>query len=677
MIEIYAKKQRAKRKDPQQEAIVAEKDLINERTKKLIALMIAMKKGWNGGPSPDIGVEKFNLTQPIPDVVVGTGDTAMHELSEIVQTLRQLKVLQDTYAVSHGERSEALKKIREQKSQIQPEIQTQPPPQPTPPANDAQQQIAAAVVEELMKKTASNPLTRIWTHIVAYNPFAREKNRGYRLELLRSLARIDDSLQDIEDKILSQSESSVLDSVYVAKQLYSDAKSSFFGDFRKNINQMLSDAESELVALKDAEEKRKNKKPTVVRDSTPPATGTDLNIDLSAAIGRAQSTLEESPEEAQEAASTARREDPDQPATGTDLSVNLEDAIREEQNGTAEPEPEEEKVRRNEERAVEKSNKVHERAKVKVERARKADEKKLRGRRQIPTAPVITPSDFVDSDFEKIQHDKYAKIAEYVFQHVGTLLRECLEIANSNLPRFWKIKVREETQKVRSLGLEIVQEMKTEADYDITYAHFLEGVGIVKALYYVAETEIQSAASDSEFISGSLFNETEIKSQAINFAKDQMKIFTDMSQKVSQANVASRFIKRMITHIIPKRDRSLRLTISRNIRQARRGLQKLLDILEQRNVDFRKLMDASKSFLESMNHVFEELADLGDMYNSTMRMEKSVRKQRNVKMTYDMIPTMDINALRIAGKSMSTDLFNVYKLEQLESDLTNPQGTDE
>jgi hypothetical protein len=690
MIEIYAKKQRAKRKDPQQEAIVAEKDLINERTKKLIALMISMKKGWNGGPSPDIGVEKFNLTQPIPDVVVGTGDTALHELSDIVQTLRQIKNMQDTYAVSHGERSEALKKLREQKEKIQPEVQPQQPP--TPPANDAQQQIVAAVSEELMKKTASNPLTRIWTHIVAYNPFASEKNRGYRLELLRSLARIDDSLEDIEDKVLSQSESSVLDSVYVAKQLYSDAKSSFFGDFRKNINKMLSDAENELESLKDAEEERKNRKPTVVRDSTPPATGTDINVDLSAAIGRAQETLAETQEAVQEAAST-RREDATIPATGRDLSVNLESAIQEgEREGAAEllapPTPaeagwlereleNEEQERRKAERASRTGVEREERAKAR-ETARKAKEKKklLRSRKNVPVAPV-PQSDFVDSDFEKVQREKYEKITEYVFQHVGTLLRECLAIANGNLPRFWKIKVREETQKIRGLGLEIVQEMKVHADFDITYTHFLEGAGIIKALAYVAEAEVQAAASDPEFVSGSLFNEAEIKSQAINFAREQMRVFSEMSQKISQASVASRFIKRMITHIIPRRDKNLRLTISRNIRQARRGLQKLLDILEQRNVDFRKLMDASKSFLESMSHIFEELADLGDMYNATMRMEKSVRKQRSVKMTYDMIPTMDINALRIAGKSMNIDLFNVYKLEQLESDLTDPQGTDE
>jgi hypothetical protein len=574
--------------------------------------------------------------------------------------------MQDTYAVSHGERSEALKKIREQQAQVS-EVQTQQSPA-TP-----QQQIEAAVVEELIKKTASNPLTRIWTHIVAYNPFASENNRGYRLELLRSLARIDDSLEDIEDKILSQSESSVLDSVYVAKQLYSDAKSSFFGDFRKNINQMLSDAEKELAVLKDAVEERKNKKPTLPTEKpTLPATETDLNLDI--AISRVEDTLAETPP--QEVEPATRREEQIPPAIETDLNLEIPERAAEPES---KPEPlgiaEEEKPKKNDERVAEKAKKALESEDRVKARARK-DEKKLRGRKKVPVAP-IPPSDFVDSDFEKVQHDKYTKIAEYVFQHVGTLLRECLVIANSDIPRFWKTKIREETQKIRNLGLEIVQEMKTEADYDITYAHFLEGVGVVKALAYVAETEIKSSASDPEFISGSLFNETEIKSQAINFAKEQMKIFVDMSQKVSQASVASRFIKRMITHIIPRRDRNLRLTISRNIRQARQGLQKLLDILEQRNVDFRKLMDASKAFLEYISHVFEELADLGDMYNSTMRMEKSVRKQRSVKMTYDMIPTMDINALRIAGKSMNTDLFNVYKLEQLESDLTDPQGTDE
>ena len=675
MIEIYAKKQRAKRKDPQQEAIVAEKDLINERTKKLIALMIAMKKGWNGGPSPDIGVEKFNLTQPIPDVVVGTGDSALRELSEIVQTLRKLKTLQDSYSISNGQRSEALTKMKEQKKQME-EAQPIPPPQ----TNEVQQQIAAAVSEELMKKTASNPFTRLLTHLTAYNPFASEKNRGYRLELLRSLARVDHSLEDIEDKILSQGESSILDSIYVAKQLYSDAKSSFFGDFRKNINKMVSDAESELKELELAQ---KNKKPTIVEDNVPP-TRTNVRVptnpEIAAAINNAQEIMAEQPVVVDDkgpalnpgnVVAVPRVTNPETSETNSEkpeVEVNKEEVNKEEVNPVQQAE---EKALKREERAKEKAA---ERAKRLEERAKKKDKKK------VPVAPVVvvTPqSDFVDSDFEQIQRERYLKIREYVFKHVDTLLRECLAIANSNLPKFWKVKVREEAQKVRALAFEIAKEIENHEDFDIDYPHFLEGVGIIKSLAYIADTENKAAENNPEFVYGSLFDEAAIKSQAINFAKEQMGIFISMNQKISQAsNKASRFIKRMLTHIMPRRDKSLRLTVSRNVRNARKGLQKLLDILEQRNIDFRRLMDASQDFLESVNHVYEGLADLGDMYNSTMRMEKSFRKQNNSKMMYDMIPTMDINSLRVAGKAVGIDLFNIQKLEKLEEDLSGFGNTE-
>ena len=64
------------------------------------------------------------------------------------------------------------------------------------------------------------------------------------------------------------------------------------------------------------------------------------------------------------------------------------------------------------------------------------------------------------------------------------------------------------------------------------------------------------------------------------------------------------------------------------------------------------------------------------MYNSTMRMEKSFRKQNNSKMMYDMIPTMDINSLRVAGKAVGIDLFNIQKLEKLEEDLSGFGNTE-
>jgi hypothetical protein len=640
MIEIYAKKQRAKRKDPQQEAIVAEKDIINERTKKLIALMISMKKGWNGGPSPNIGVDKFNLTQPMPEVIVGSGDAALHELADIVQILRQIKSMQDSYAVSHNQRSEALKKVKEL-----PQIPTQ------------QQPVVSSANTDIISKIASNPLTRIWAHLIAYNPFTNEKNRGYRLELLRSLARIESALEDIEDNILSQGETSILDSVYIAKQLYSDAKYSFFGDFRNNINKMITDTQKELEELK---EKQKNTQRPIDRTLSE---GNRLNVVIDTAITQAQNTLSEPPP----TESPEPKEEMTEPANNTNVILNTETNISPE---VSEKEPEV-AIPSSSEVVVEPQEEPS--SPVQTLTPEKPKKSKVkRKRKKIPVVPVQTTpqSDFTDSDFEKNQLEKFNKILEYVFKNIEMLWHECLNIANSNIPRFWKLKIREEARKAKEYSLEVIKAMENRTDFEIDYAHFLERVGTIKALAYMIEVEKKAEETDPNFVSGSLFNESHIQTQAINFAREQMGIFMAMTQKVSQASDASRFIKRMITYILPRRDKSLRLTISRNIRRAKDELQKLLNILEQRHVDFRKLMDVSHGFLEAMSHVFEGLAEIGDMYNSTMRMEKSVRKQRNIKMTYDMIPIADINALRAFGKSMLTDLFNIQKLEQLETDLT-------
>jgi len=629
-MEVYAKQER---KSPEQRAIVHNKDLINKRTSKLISLLIDLKKGWNGGPSPNLGVEKFNLTQPIPDVVVGSGDAAVHELSDIVQTLRQIKSLQDNYSVSRAHRAEKLKQVQ---------VPEEPP---VAPAQAPEQQIVAAVAEELFKKTASNPFTRILSHLVAYNPFfiTKEKDRGQRLALLRSLARVNDNLKDIEDKILSTEESSILDSVYIAKQLYSDAKSSFFGVFRSNIDEMLVSTNAEFEDLKKKiEQKKKTEKH--VTDKGPLLQ--DPNMVILEAVEEAQSIINE-----------PIVSEP-QPSNKPELNkgqVTL--PSKDELESTSEkPEP------------ITKSEKPGRIA------------RQPRRKRKIPTAPIqeVPNSDFIDSDFEKKEYERYQKLIEYVYDNTNKLTIECFDIVQSNFSDPWGSKIKNEYRKTYNLAELVVSKIRSADHFEQEYAIFLKLVGKIKALAYSAEAEkkIQETDPEAGLKSGDLFNESQINSQADVFSDSQFKIFKDIAeQKVAQASDVSRFIKRMITHIIPRRDRSLRLTISRSLRQARHGLQGLMDVLEQRHLNFRSLISNSNLFYDSLIDCYENIAELANMYNSTMRIEKSYRKQNNTKMIYDMIPTMDIEALRIAMRTMKIDRVNIQKIDEIEALVSEMSST--
>jgi len=613
MIEIYAKRQRSKRKDPQQEAIVGEKSNLNDRTSRLISLLIALKKGWNGGPSPNIGVEKFNLTQPIPDTVVGSGDAAAHELSEIVQTLHQIKSMQDTYASSHAQRAEQLK-------QIQPAAAPAAPPPSQPESTPT----IAALEELLLIKIASNPFSRVWTHITAYNPFVTERNRGQRLALLRSLARINGNLKDIEEDVLGMGESSILDSIYIARQLYSDAKSSFFGTFRRNIDQMLFDANKQLEELKkhvgEGEPLEKDKP---ARPINPVVKRTILE-----GISSAQEVINEPVSE----------EPSEKPA---DELTPGQKVIT--------PKP----------------------ADVPAPVAEPQITKKRKKRRKIPVVPepARVTSDFVDSDLEQAQYEeRYRQVANFLNKNIDTLAISSFDVVNKNFPEPWGSKIKQAYRNVYNIGNLTIYKIRRGEDYELDYVAFLKEVGLIKSMEYVASIEQTTEGAEP----GSMMNESELNSQADNFARSEYTRYQEMVQsagKVAQASAASRFIKRMITHIIPRKDRNLRLMISRNIRQAREGLQGMMDVLEDRHLNFRRLTSMSDLFFESLKHMYEGLADIADMYNATMRMEKSYRKQREIKMTYDLIPAQDINALRMMQKYLERDSANIQKLEELEASI--------
>jgi len=229
MIEKSAIRQRARRIEPAQEEIVSGKDALNERISKLITFLIELKRGMNGGPAPGIGVPKYKLTQPMPDQVVSSGDRASQELDAIIQELKGIDTKQHQYAKNKFEQ------LNQRVQQFQ-NLQEQ-----------AQERQAVASIEHELKKLASSKLSRLWAHIAGPFTFS-EKGVQERLALLRTLARMNSNLKDLEDKVLSGSSSS-LDAVEEAKALYLDARINFFQEYRENLNRMLSTTEREAKKL--------------------------------------------------------------------------------------------------------------------------------------------------------------------------------------------------------------------------------------------------------------------------------------------------------------------------------------------------------------------------------------------------------------------------------------------
>src|SRR5690606_4722491 len=249
MVEKRAKaRQRAPRKDQSQESILQMKDEINARTSRLIELLKKTKSGLNGGPAPDIGVEKYKLTDPMPSEVAQSGRVAIQELNSILEGIQRADQMQDDYA---AERVQRLYERTQKMQEIQQDVEVK------------------AALDLLIRKEASNKLTRLWANIVA--PFGSEKGKAERLSLLNALGRVDNNLQEVEDKVLSN-DPSILDAIHLSKNLYADAKATFFSPFRANLKEMLETSNSIssdlLKSVKEQERKLDEKKKNLEKEKT-------------------------------------------------------------------------------------------------------------------------------------------------------------------------------------------------------------------------------------------------------------------------------------------------------------------------------------------------------------------------------------------------------------------------
>jgi hypothetical protein len=714
MIEVCAKQER---KSPEQRAIVKSKDLINKRTSKLISILIALKKGWNGGPSPNIGVEKYNLTQPIPDIIVGTGDAALNEFSDIVQTLLQIKKMQDAYAVSHSQRADKLK-------QVQQDLPSQAPANDTP-----QQQISEAVEEVLFSKFASNPLTRAWSHISAYNPFGSfERGRRERLGLLRSLARIDRNLKIIEDKVLSGGENSILEAFHDTRALYMDAKSSFFGTFRDNLNEMITTANEELERLGD--EVKKSEMALAHKDKEQNALV--VQKDILKQIRGLQSLLKEKDRPANDTGPIRVEKQTSEPVTTSDRvrlpsrpdiaedaetkadAARMADEVARKAEEKSDAEPDNMMAALEASRAAaaaaaaeaeaRKATAAAEKARVKevakekrdreaAERARLREEKKGKpaGRSKKPEGIDLTQleseppkSEFADQPVETDRQRKL-RFIKYVSSTLESLNREINKERQFSIPEPWDDKVDNAFNDAQILSARVFDAIKSAVpgsrDYLDAFFRYFRAVGYLKAICHAAKAEETAISMNPGIVPGSTIDDNDMSGQSLNYVEGKMSELKDVilsinSGKVAQASSVSRFMKRMLTHLSPRRDKHLRLTISRNVRDAREGLQGMMDSLEQKDINFRNLIAKSRNFYDSFIRALDEMIDLANMYNSTVKVEKAERKYKSVqdkktyRMPFDIIGQGDISSVARIKQQLEIDRTTISKLYESEQKMS-------
>ena len=785
---------RTRRREPQQEAIVESKDKLNQDMSNLIHLLIELKKGWNGRPAPEVGVtEKINLTQPLPASIPQYGKTALNELEKIIQELNHVAKEQGDYSSNkmraREQRMFAMQKLQEQTQQEAPRVT----PEPT------QEQRQAAFDRLLLVKTASNKLTRLWAHIVA--PFASEKGRRERLEMLRGLGRMETNLREIEESVL-KGDPGILEAVELAKQTYIDSRASFFDTFRKNLSLMVKATEEELKNTeKEVKNTKFNKEPppqpplagvsTTYPDANKPGTSGGRNAPATSTTPSGSANTSTPPGITQPVA-TDIPPDVSPPGTGAptvgtvtpnvvsydaiisqleDLSKNVKE-IKEQGNGepsesptknapvqfpdvNANPKPEAvvENTPEQEDQTKETAKKdlitplkdseslekwwafyFHlyngmKNNKELVNTLNTLDEKE----RNLKIKKIVNDQmerfGFVGA-YDTHNGETYLDIVREIRKEndepinmatpetpqeaaqeeaetastpsPGVTLEDYTEFVMRSVHQWWKmfynpiITIRHDAStpkpwmkkiniKLRDLEVSVddikalQHDVNTKAELEKAYLDFLFSVGEVQALFDAFRVEEEAKKRNPDFEYGSLLNDASIQSNADTFVemhKRDLQAISSMYQAslVSYGSRLSRFMKRMLQHVSGGKDKDLRLKVDREVRESRKNLQAMMDNLENRHINFRSLTSSSAAFLKSIANTYDRLADLADMYNSRMRIQRSKLRVQNSRMPFDFISSVEVNNIRRMGDSFRKDISTVQNLEDTEQKLSDIQA---
>jgi len=195
---VKESKARATREDPGQESLVSKKDEINQRTSKIIELLIETKNSWNGKPAPGIGVpEPTSIKEPLPDETTSTMDQILQMVQEVDSKLKEIDNEQSGY----------------QKSRRQPQPKKQPGMQKAPSRSEPQDDGGLD-----LSAIASSSVSRFMSHIKAPFQFG-DSNKWGRLRLLRAAARVNTHLEEMQSFVLSSDDMAIPNAVYKARDL--------------------------------------------------------------------------------------------------------------------------------------------------------------------------------------------------------------------------------------------------------------------------------------------------------------------------------------------------------------------------------------------------------------------------------------------------------------------------
>lgn len=663
MISKTAKSSRQKRKDPIQEEIVSRKDSLNERTTKLIDFLKELKRGWNGGPAPTIGIgHKSNLTAPLPEQVIGAGQAASSALTDILNGLGEVKNLQDHYA------TERERRLAERTQKVQ-----------------------QAMSEFVIQKTASNPLSIMWSHIVA--PFSTEQGKWERLRMLRSLDRMDDNLLDINEKILGN-EKDILDAIYLTKQMYLDSKSGFFEIFQKNLNSMMFAAESKVAELENELKAPKDKiqanpvignkpitivTPEITATKTGPVT-VPVNTSIPSTVKEVVETQEPTTSTLSETILSLEKEMKGlKQSLRTNVTIPIISTTK--KKTTKKPTLE---LLEQEENELQPNENEDELLQSTVKDDQEPFEQPSEGEQIIENIDTvkeeIVPETILEPEIspEEIRKQKFLDNRKFILESVGNVYNEIKTQKGTHYedPNPWGDRVYHQWLAINKT----IQEIKSSKSLRVlinNYRIFIKSVGDLTATLLFIQKELEEQKTNPDFVWGSTLNESKLEQEAINFLHvydEKLKQKFEETLKSEASNRFNRGFKRMMTYLSSDKAKHIKINIDKNIQKTRDGLEQMMDNLEQRNINFRSLIDQSSLFYDSIIETFDKMGDLADMYNSAKRMEKADKKTKKETFRFDFIPVTDISNLRFMKTKFQEDKNKIQRLHSAEIQISKFQN---
>lgn len=646
----------SKLKDPVQKDIVSKKDDINERTSRLIDFIKELKKGWNGNPAPGVGVDaKYKLIEPMPDQLLNSGQMVLQELAKILEALKEINQEQDNYAAERQQRME-------QRMQQQP--------------------VQASFSDEFLIKEASNPLSRLWSHIKAPFSFV-EKNRWERLRLLRALAKIFKDLETLNDKVL-EGDKSILEAVYQARQLYSESKSAFFEDFEKNLKQSIENIENESSLLKELEPKKTEDPKSKGESKEPPPKTFDDKVVPGTPTPEPPSLKSEKPSKRPKRQKVEFKLAPTVTTEPTlPTTEEIEHVLKTPESATTptvnippEPEPPPTEPPASEPEAP----------------PQQPDKPESEGEPEISSTVVTedtaTPPVTIDKPEEpppesvplplvtKKEQPKKTQEVTLSTQEQNQLykaflskaIKELLGYVHESSVTIDKHSTSEESKKLMAAWLSVIKDISKELksakaiSYQLkVFSIFVENCG--KIMAFAKQTALSPEKTPSDM------DKEEFSQDVKNVIDKYVPPAIEMHEKLKSrtktaAAPLTRGVRRFITNILPGRDKNIRLRIDAEIKKAQDSLQKMMDILEQRDLNYRMLISYSEDFYNSFTEIFDKLADLADNYNAQLKIEKS--KGKKVPST---ISQLDISYLRRIKNILQGYKDNIGTLKDLEGKL--------